>query len=257
MKITIKKALLGTCFLALGMAGSAIAQDEEESLGFTYATYLYCDSSNEAAADKFVAEHEVPVMDKLVKDGVINRWGWMRHHTGGEWRRIRWFGADSVVAALNGVEAMGEALDKALGDDAGPGVGASCKSHEDYIWQVQAGTVGKDRGTAGMSVYFSCKISDEERADEIMKESFAPIYDKLVEDGKLTSWGWQSHVIGGWFRRLQTMTAKDFDTLIAARGEALEAMYGEDNEAGAEFAGICGPHHDYLWEVVHETSGAD
>ena len=248
---------MGALGLTLGMAGMAVAQDEEESLGFTYATYLYCDTSNEDVADKFVAEHEVPVMDKLVADGVMNSWGWMRHHTGGEWRRIRWFSADSVGAALAGVEKMGDALDEAVGEDAGPGVGAACKSHEDYVWQVQAGTAGKDRGKAGMSVYFSCKITNEERADEIMKESFAPIYDKLVEDGKLTSWGWQSHVIGGWFRRLHTMTATDFDTLLAARGEALEAMYGEDNEAGAEFAGICAAHHDYLWDIVHETRAAN
>ena len=90
-----------------------------------------------------------------------------------------------------------------------------------------------------------------------MAEAFAPIYDKLVEDGKITSWGWQSHVVGGWFRRLFTMTATDYGTLMDARAEALAAQYGEDNEAGAEFAGICGAHHDYLWDIVHEKRPAN
>ena len=36
----------------------------------------------------------------------------------------------------------------------------------------------------------------------------------LVEDGKLTSWGWSSHVVGGKYRKLQTMTGADMKTLM-------------------------------------------
>jgi len=95
--------------------GNVFAQEEEEeeSKGYTYATYLYCDTNKEAEMDKQVAEFEAPIMDKLVEDGVMNNWGWMRHHTGGQWRRIRWFGADSVQAAIAAIEAMGEAMEAA------------------------------------------------------------------------------------------------------------------------------------------------
>jgi hypothetical protein len=103
----------------------------------------------------------------------------------------------------------------------------------------------------------SCKATEEARADEIVKENFAPVYDKLVEEGKLASWGWQSHVVGGWLRRLHTMTAADFETLMAARAEALATTYAEDNEAGAEFAGTSGGHQDYLWGIVHETRASE
>ena len=109
----------------------------------------------------------------------------------------------------------------------------------------------------GISVCFSCKITDETRADKIMKENFAPVLDKLVEEGKLTSWGWQSHVVGGWFRRLHTLTAADFETLLDARTEALSTTYAEDNAAGSEFAGICGGHQDYLWGIVHEKRASN
>jgi len=104
-----------------------------------------------------------------------------------------------------------------------------------------------------------CKFdtSTESLADDYVKETEVPVMDKLVEEGKITSWGWQSHVIGGWFRRLFTMTATDYPTLMDARGEALAAQYGEDNAAGAEFAGICGNHNDYLWDVVHEKQAAN
>lgn len=233
----------------------AYAQDDKPQR-FTYATYHYCDTSNEHLADEFVATSEKPVMDKLVDDGTFLGWGWIKHHTGGQWRRIRYFQTDSLNAALGGLEKMGEAFEDALDEDA-QGIGVSCKRHDDYIWQVKAGTTGKERGKAGLSVYFTCKITGEDRADELVAEAFAPIYDKLVEDGKITSWGWQSHVVGGWFRRLFTMTAKDYATLMDARAEALAAQYSEDNEAGAEFAGICGAHHDYLWDIVHEKQAAN
>ena len=231
-------------------SGIAYAQEEEESKGFTYATYLYCDTNTEDAMDKMVDEFEKPILDKLVEDGVMNNWGWMRHHTGGEWRRIRWFSSDSIQGALDGIEAMTEAMD-AAGEDSDVEPATSCWSHEDYIWAVESRSDTEERGEASMSVYYSCKISDETRADEIFDELFAPVLNQYVEDGKLTSWGWQSHVIGGWFRRLQTMSAPDYKTLLAARQEALDTVYAEDSELGAEFAAICGPHHDYLWDNVH------
>jgi hypothetical protein len=58
------------CFVA-GLAlilssGIAYAQEEEESKGFTYATYLYCDTNTEGAMDKQVNEFEKPILDKLV-----------------------------------------------------------------------------------------------------------------------------------------------------------------------------------------------
>jgi hypothetical protein len=238
------------CLALLLTSGIAYAQEEEESKGFTYATYLYCDTNTEDAMDKQVDEFEKPILDKLVEDGVMNDWGWMRHHTGGEWRRIRWFSADSVQGALDAVEAMSEAMDEASDDDESEPA-TSCWSHEDYIWAVESSSDTEERGEASMSVYYSCKISDESRADEIFDELFAPVLNQYVEDGKLTSWGWQSHVIGGWFRRLQTMTAPDYETLLAARQEALDTVYAEDSELGAEFAEICGPHHDYLWDNLH------
>lgn len=233
-------------------SGFAFAQEEDAPKGVTYATYMHCDTTKEAEMDAQVASFEVPIMDQLVEDGVMTAWGWMRHHTGGEWRRIRWFGADSVQGALDALDAMGAAMEAAgEGQDEAPS--GACPHHEDYIWQVESSSSPdtSTRGKVGMSVYYSCKISDEARADEIFDELFAPVLNEYVEDGKLSSWGWQSHIIGGWFRRLQTITADDYATLLSARQEALDTVYAEGSELGAEFAEICGPHHDYLWDNIH------
>ena len=69
--------------------------------------------------DKQVAEFEAPVMDKLVEDGVMNNWRWMRHHTGGQWRRIRWFGADSLQAAIAVIDSMSAAMQASTDHDGG------------------------------------------------------------------------------------------------------------------------------------------
>lgn len=99
-------------------------------------------------------------------------------------------------------------------------------------------------------------MAREERADEIVKKVFAPVLDKAVADGKLTSWGWSSHVVGGKYRRLSTMTAKDFPGLLKAREEIIEAVYGDgDNAEANEYSQICGSHSDYLWEIAHENNG--
>ena len=240
--------LLPALFLAFG---NLHAQDDEMPERYTYATYMYCDTSKEAAADAHVKDKEAAVMNKLVADGEILAWGWLRHHTGGKWRRIRYLQSDSLNGAVGAIGKMGKALEDALGDGAG-GVGEACKGHEDYVWRLRAGNAGVERGKAGLSVYFTCKISEEGHADDIVAKHFAPIYDKLVKEGKITSWGWQSHVLGGSIRRQFTMTRKDFDGVLDARAEALGAMSDDEYGPGATFSEICGKHEDYLWDIVHE-----
>jgi hypothetical protein len=247
-----KISILGMATLSFLWAGMTFAQEEEESSTFIYATYLYCDTSKEDAADANVAKG-VAVMDKLVEDGAITGWGWLSHHTGGQWRRIRYHVASSLQGAFDGLGAINEALTEAFGED-DTGDGGACPRHDDYVWKGENGGQGDDDfGAAGFSIYFMCDTSREDRADEIVDEHMAPIYNKLVEDGALSSWGWSSHVIGGKYRRLLTTTAADHKASLEARTAALDAVFGDDNELGAEFGGICSKHTDYMWNMVHRS----
>lgn len=231
---------------------AAMAQDEEPTL-FTYATYFHCNTGMEDAADALM-ERDAPIIDGLVEDGTLVAWGWLAHHTGGTWRRIRYHMTESAEGAMTALQKIGDAVAEVHGEDdpAGDAFAEACPRHDDYLWQVEAGTAGQERGSVGFSVYHLCDINREERADEIVDEHIAPILDKMVEDGKLTTWGWSSHVIGGRARRLQTMTAADMGTLLSARQEAIDTIYSEDSEAGTQFSEICGPHVDYIWNIVHE-----
>ncbi len=252
---TTIRIIFGAC--ALCLAGAVFAQEDEEPTIFTYATYFYCEADGQDDADEVMKERDGPVLDGLVDDGTIMSWGWLAHHTGGKWRRIRYFQADSIDGVLDGLDAYGEAVEALDDEESDEKFADACDAHDDYIWQVENGTLGKTRGKTGFSVYHVCDVAREERADEIVDEHFAPIFNKLVEDGKLASWGWSSHVVGGKYRKLQTMTAADPKALMAARTESIELLYGqgeEVSEAGREFTEICGPHSDYIWNIAMESA---
>ena len=227
-------------------------EDDEGPIGFSYATYFYCDSGKAERADEIIKQVDAPIFDKAVRDGQINAWGWLAHHTGGQWRRAQYYTAPTLDALLDAQTAMEEARGDNT-EELDAEFGSICRTHEDYIWEQLASGGSSDRGDAGFSVYYDCDESREERADEIFKEVYAPILNKFVEDGKFASWGWSSHWVGGQFRRLQTLTGPDHKSLLAARGELIEAMYESESAAGEVFTSICGSHADYMWNIQLET----
>lgn len=245
--------LTPAALLLTGVFSTALLA-QEAAPTFTYATYFYCSTATQEKADELVMKNSAPHYDAAVKDGTISRWGWMAHHTGGKWRRIQYYQSNSLAGLLKAQETINARIDKAMnGED--DGFSAICSGHDDYIWQLEAGSAGKTRGKAGLSTYHVCDLNREERADEIVNKVFAPVLNKAVADGKLTSWGWQSHVVGGKYRRLATMTATDHVGLLEAWGDVLDSVYdADDNAAAIEFSDICYSHSDYLWDIQHETS---
>lgn len=228
----------------------AVADNHEKAPdNYIYGTYFYCDVAGQDAADETFKRRMAPVYEKAMKDGIITGWGYLKHHTGGKWRRISYYMAPSVSALMSAGDKIGDMQDAAWtdADDAFP---QACHSHDDYIWQSKAGNLSAERGKVGMSVYMNCNMSMEERADEIVATNFAPIYDQHLGEGKLSSWGWSTHVVGGQWRRLLTMSAEDIDTLLKMRGSILNS--GQGMAEGEEFVKICGSHQDYIWEIAME-----
>jgi hypothetical protein len=248
----IIKIIATTIFLT-ALALTSWAQEEDDGpIAYTYATYFYCGDGMDRVDEIIAADAER--MNGFVEDGTIMRWGWLEHHTGGPWQRAMYYQSDSVEGLLSAYDTMNEDDgDNAADDDDGPGFGEICPRHDDYIWQVDAGSNSATRGSAGFSVYYVCDIDKEARAGELVDEHIGPILDGFVEEGKLSSWGWSTHLVGGRYRALQTMTASDMQSLMAARGDVIAAVYAEENEAGAEFSQICGPHVDYLWNIQLEN----
>lgn len=242
--------------LALALApGPAGAQEEEAPTSYVYGIYYECDVNQQWLADKIVKDVFAPGMDAAVEEGKIRSWGWLAHHTGGQWRRLMYFVAattDGLLDALDGI--LGKIGEE--NPEASRQLGEICGSHDDYIWQRSTGSGGptgaEERGEAGFSVYMQCDMTREERADELVKEVFAPIYNRQVAEGNLVSWGWLQHYVGGKWRRLATMTASDHKALLKARDAVIEELVGSHAEASAEFDAICSAHQDYMWDIQLE-----
>lgn len=252
--------LLGITVLALAIgapAGLVAQESESKDETYIYATYFYCDTANEDKADALVKKNMVPVYDAAVADGTIKAWGWMSHHVGGKWRRILYRTAGSIEGLLSGDAAIAKRMDEAMGG-ADDGFDQYCNAHDDYIWQAVAGGDGTAaRGQVGISAYHVCSMADEDRIDELFKKVVQPALEKAAKEGKLTSWGWNSHVVGGQYRRLETLTGPDYQTLMKARAEIIASIYGDGSNADAtEFDRLCSSHSDYLWDIVHEKAGS-
>jgi hypothetical protein len=248
----MKRLIRLTVFVLLALVPmAAIAQQEgEEAESYVYGTYFVCDVSSQWRADEIAESVYAPIYDAAVKDGTITGWGWMAHHTGGMWRRLLYHVAPTMEALLDSQEVLAEKV-REKNEPASREVGKICNFHDDYIWQRVTGSAADvPRGNAGFSVYMVCDMAQEDRADEIVEKVMAPIYNQHLGEGKLTSWGWMRHIVGGEYRRLATMSAADFKTLLKVRGSIIEQLM--DKKEVKEFNAICGSHQDYMWEIQLE-----
>ncbi len=250
MTKTMKRALALQTVMCLTFAGPALAQDKPAER-YTYATYHVCDLSQQERADAIFDQLQRPIYEAAVKDGTITSYGWLTHHTGGKWRRVTYYGAGSVQALLDAGNKLGDQMDaknKKLGQE----FAKICNAHDDYIWHTIGGNIGTvARGGASFSTYYVCDQGREDQVDALVAQVFGPVFDKMVADGKLKSWGWNEHIVGAQFRRLATISATDMKSLMEARDAVVQAFI--DNPLGATFTDICGDHADYMWEITSQS----
>ncbi|HEX9706419.1 MAG TPA: hypothetical protein VGA24_02175 [Steroidobacteraceae bacterium] len=249
--MTTKSRTLGlAACLCLMLGGVAFAQDKPAER-YTYVTYSVCDLAQQGRADEIFEQVQKGVYEAAVADGTISNYGWLKHHTGGKWRRVVYSSADSMQSLLDAQKKLGDQMD-AKNEKLGIEFSKICNSHDDYIWRTVAGNIGTvARGGAAFSVYLICDQGREDQADALMTQVFAPMYDKMVADGKLKSWGWNEHIVGGQYRRLETFSAADVPALMAARAAIIEAY--DDNPLGDTLTDICGDHTDYMWEITSQS----
>lgn len=249
MTRTILKTTSISLLTCAAFSTGSVAQEQEKA-SYIYATYLNCDVTLQERADEIFKQLDQPIWDAAVADGTVTAWGWLVHHTGGNWRRVQYYRADSVESLLAAGKKVGDQID-AKNEKLSTEFGKICNSHDDYIWRRVAGTGNEvARGGASLSTYYVCDMNREEEADELVKRVFAPVYDKMVADGQLKSWGWNSHIVGGEYRRLATITAADMSGLMKARAGLIDAQ--EKDPLTRTLNGICGSHTDYMWEIKAE-----
>jgi hypothetical protein len=251
------KNVIGLAVLAVAASTPIVglAQEEEAPRPYVYGIYYQCDVTRQELADEIVEAAYAGVYDAALEAGQIQSWGWLAHHTGNEWRRLIYHSAPDLDGLFGALESTSDAIDE-NNPEMARALGDICGSHVDYVWQhvvgSRAGDLPEDRGDAGFSVYYQCKVSQEERADEIVKDVFAPVFNKNVGAGKLASWGWMEHMIGGEYRRIWTMSGADHSNVLAARDAIYTELMESHRDAVREFDEICYGHQDMMWNILIE-----
>ena len=252
------KKLLWGVVAALLLAGPVTVTGQESPVpAYAYVTYFLCDAGREFRADEIIERSFKPHYDSAVEAGQILQWSWLSHFVGGEWRRALVIGASNMDDLLASAGALGEAIEDST-PEAGRVFTEVCPEHVDYIWRTVPGVggtaVGSARGTAGFSTYWDCDVNREERVDELMRETFGPIYDAKVATGELSSWTWLAHDVGGRWRRALSLTASDHNTMMRTRGALLEQFSaGRNSRALTQLNEICPDHEDLMWDIQLET----
>ena len=250
----INKIISGFLSTFVLLPGIAVAQANPSQTAYAYATYFVCSPETESRADEIINSTFKPHYDAAVEQGDILSWSWLRHFVGGNWRRVLVLVASDMDSIIDASGAIGEAISDTTPESFRAFSGI-CSSHEDYIWQnvegIGSGAVTQERGSAGFSVYMQCDMSKEERADELVREVFGPIYNRHVGQGELTSWNWLEHNVGGKWRRILIMDAADHKTLMKTRAAIIEEFADRRVErAFEEINRICHTHQDYMWDIL-------
>lgn len=228
-------AVAAVTWLAPSLLAAGQSQPSEI---FIHARYFHCNQMIVDQADEAVANLYKSELNALLKEGVVGSWGWLAKKAGGEWARAGYLTGPTLKAVL---AAGDELMLKTDWRSPVRAVAMACSSSEDYIWHMLAGNDARgQRGKAAFSTYYVCDQSREKEVDALVRRDLAPKYEKLVTEGKLTSWGWLEQTIGGKYRRLATMSAPTVEALIAAR---------QDMTLDKTMTVICGSHQDYIWEV--------
>jgi hypothetical protein len=243
----MKRLLICACALMLvAPMAPAFAQDDEDSQVFIYSSYYECDATRLSEVDELMKK-TAPIYDEAMAAGEIVNWGWGRHHTGGKWRRF-FFGAGNDAAELmDTLDALAEKSGEIEGSE---NFSAICGQHQDYLWrQVASSPVSatENPGTVGVSQYLRCNMNDEAFADDIVKGHLSKVFNANVGEGKLTSWTWAAHQIGGEYRRLLAFRAASRADILETWGNIVQGMGNEHGDALRKFTEICFAHEDYIW----------
>ena len=115
---------------------------------------------------------------------------------------------------------------------------------------VSPSTAFTQEQPVGVGTYFECDQNREAQADTIVMEIFAPVFDRYISEGKLVSWGWAAHVLGGKWRRLLFSYTPDQSTLLTTRDELIAELQQSHPTEMTQFTAICSAHDDYVWRTV-------
>lgn len=196
-------------------------------------------------------ESERPLLDKLVADGTLLGYGEYLTiiHQEGEPTHGSWFSAASEGNLMKALEAI--YAQPALVTS--PAQGAS--KHWDAILTstIYNGKSGKSSGYLAVSKW-QVKPGQMRAYSELMKHTINPVFDKLVADGTITSYGtdmedYHSAPIGTIW---EYFTVPDAASLDKAN-KAIDDLFNGDPAIGSAYRSVFETegHRDYLYRLKY------
>ncbi len=105
-------------------------------------------------------------------------------------------------------------------------------------------------------IYYQCGMPGQDRADAIMRDVIAPVYDKHLAAGHILAWGWLGHRSGGAWRRLGYFTAPSLDAVFDMQDAILAELRKDHQKEMTELNTICPTHDDYIWQGTAAAASA-
>ena len=200
-------------------------------------------------------EQDRPLMDKLVAAGTLTGYGAYTNliHQEGEATHGTWFTAKSEGNLLKALEA----LYAQPGSTTAPVEGAS--KHWDYILvgRIYNQRAGKSEGGYLVGDNWDVKPGEMRAYNDLMKSVLVPVYEKLLADGAITSYGmdtedFHTQKLGRVTFYFTTSDASGLDTASKAVDEALD----KNPALGAAFRSLVERegHTDFLARVRYMTN---
>ena len=82
-----------------------------------------------------------------------------------------------------------------------------------------------------------------------MKSAYAAVLNQQVKDGKVTSWSWLEHVMGGPVRRALVLDGPSHKGMLSFWSGLAKTLEAAAPDASKKFSAICHSHSDYVWDL--------
>lgn len=140
--------VLGVC-VALTLPASLAAQQDEGPPPTLRISFFQCDFSKLGEAMEEVEQHDIPIWNELVEEGMVESYGYFIHSWADEWNVGIYTIAESIQAVIDANDEAGRRADERFPD--APNVfGEACPTHRDNFYVLGPQT-GNGREAAGGS----------------------------------------------------------------------------------------------------------
>lgn len=113
----------------------------------------------------------------------------------------------------------------------------------------------EDDGPVGFTyvTYFICDVATQGAMDAAVEANEKVVLDQWVEDGKLTTWGYLSHYMGGKWRRAHYYVSPTMADALSNQSEIYAEIYADNPEGLRARSEACAGHDDYIWALEQGT----